>query len=108
MSDVADFSLLSDEEKADLERVRLAVAAAAFDAMNAELRPVSRAETIRAELCRRFPQEFEHGYRSGFTGALQTPCDAAGYPIGFHTWPLDRKNTWYAGWNLGNVEAENG
>jgi hypothetical protein len=36
------------------------------------------------------------------------PCDAAGYPIGFHTWELVRKNSWYAGWNLGNVEAENG
>ena len=83
-------------------------AAAAFDAMNAELRPWPRAEAVRAELCARFPAEFESGYHYGLTGAPQAPCDAAGYPIGFHEWPLDRRNAWWAGWNLGNVEHGNG
>jgi hypothetical protein len=67
-----------------------------------------RAAYARARLCAKFPAEFEHGYRSGFASEFQKPCDAAGYPIGFHTWELVRKNSWYAGWNLGNVEAENG
>lgn len=58
----------------------------------------------RAALCAKYPAEFEHGYRSGFTGEFQKPCDAGGYPIGFHTWELVRKNAWYAGWNLGCVE----
>jgi hypothetical protein len=40
-------------------------------------------EQIRAELCAKFPAEFEHGYRYGVTGGAQSPCDAAGYPIGF-------------------------
>jgi hypothetical protein len=61
----------------------------------------------RAELCAKFPAEFESGYRYGVTGAVQPPCDAAGYPIGFHTWPLDRRNAWWAGFNLGHVEKEN-
>jgi hypothetical protein len=65
-----------------------------------------QAEQIRAELCRQFPQEFEHGYRTGYLGEPRQPCDAAGYPEGFHAWPLVRKNSWYAGWNLGNVQRQ--
>jgi hypothetical protein len=64
------------------------------------------AEQIRAELCAKFPAEFEAGYRYGLTGATQPPCDAAGYPIGFREWPLDRRNAWWAGFNLGHVEKE--
>jgi hypothetical protein len=69
-----------------------------------------QAEQIRAELCKQFPQEFEHGYRYGLTGEPQPPCDAAGYPIGFREWPLDRRNAWWAAWNLGHVQrqADNG
>jgi hypothetical protein len=68
----------------------------------------TRAEAVRAALCAKFPSEFEHGYRTGYLGENQPPCDAAGYMIGHHTWPLDRKNAWYAGWNLGNIESEDG
>jgi hypothetical protein len=78
--------------------------AAAFDAMNAELRTWPRPEAVRAALCGKFPAEFEHGYRTGYLGENQPPCDPAGYMIGHHTWPLDRRNAWFAGWNLGNVE----
>jgi hypothetical protein len=60
----------------------------------------------RAWLCAKFPTEFEHGYFAGFTGEFQEPCDAAGYPIGFHTWDLVRKNSWFAGWNLGSVQRK--
>jgi hypothetical protein len=65
-----------------------------------------QAEQIRAEFCRQFPQEFEHGYRTGYLGENQPPCDAAGYPEGFHTWPLARRNSWWAGVNLGLVERK--
>jgi hypothetical protein len=67
-----------------------------------------RPEAVRAELCAKFPSEFEHGYRTGYLGEFQKPCDAAGYMIGHHTWPLDRKNAWFAGFNLGYVEREIG
>jgi hypothetical protein len=70
-----------------------------------------QAEQIRAELCKRFPQEFEHGYRYGVTGEAQPPCDVAGYPIGFHhSWDIARQNSWYSGFNLGYVQrrADNG
>jgi hypothetical protein len=58
-----------------------------------------QAEQIRAELRRQFPQEFEHGYRTGYFGEFQ-------FPEEFHTWPLVRKNSWYAGWNLGNSQRQ--
>jgi hypothetical protein len=76
--------------------------------MNAELPARPRAEAVRAGLCEKFPLEFEHGYRTGFLGGNQPPCDAAGYMIGHHTWPLDRKNAWFAGFNLGHFEREAG
>jgi hypothetical protein len=68
----------------------------------------TRAATIRAELCIQSPQEFEHGYRTGYLGEPQHPCDAAGYMIGHHTWPLERKSAWFAGFNLGYTEREPG
>lgn len=58
----------------------------------------------RGELLLNFPIEYEHGYLSGFTGEPQAPCDAAGYPIGLNDWPIERRNSWFAGWNLGNSE----
>ena len=60
---------------------------------------------IRDELLAKYPAEFRHGYLSGYTREYQPPCDAAGYMIGHHTWPLERKNAWFVGWNLGNCEA---
>jgi hypothetical protein len=48
-----------------------------------------------------WPKEFRLGYRFGFLGKADQPCDAAGYPIGLHAWPLDRRNAWWAGWNDG-------
>jgi hypothetical protein len=67
---------------------------------------MSDVETIRAQLRAKFPAEFEHGYRYGGTGGVQPECDAAGYPIGFVGWPLDRRNAWWAGFNLGHVKRE--
>jgi hypothetical protein len=65
-------------------------------------------EEERAALCAKFPDEFEHGYRTGYLGENQPPCDSAGYMIGHHTWPLGRKNAWFAGFNLGHTEREAG
>jgi hypothetical protein len=47
-----------------------------------------------------------NGYLSGNTGDPQKPCDAAGYPVGFHTWELERRNAWWCAWNLGAVERD--
>ena len=64
-----------------------------------------QALAARANYREKFPQEFEHGFLSGFTLEFQQPCDPAGYPFGFHGWPLDRRNAWFCAWNAGNVEG---
>ena len=46
-----------------------------------------------------WPKEFRLGYRFGFQGKADPPCDRAGYPGMFHSWPLDRRNAWWCGWN---------
>jgi hypothetical protein len=77
------------------------------DQLQHDARP-NQAAAARAALCARHPAEFEAGYRFGLTGEPRPPCDAAGYPIGFHTWELGRRNAWWAGWNLGHVERDDG
>ena len=71
----------------------------------AEPRSWPRAEAVRAALCAKFPQEFEHGYRTGYLGEPQKPCDAAGYMTGHHTWPLERKNAWFAGFLISATQS---
>ena len=56
--------------------------------------------TIRAE----WPAEFDDGARCGFLGRLESPHEPGGYPLGFHGWPLARRNAWFAGFNKGNCD----
>jgi hypothetical protein len=51
----------------------------------------------------RWPEEFRLGYRFGFRGKADPPCDEASYPAGFHGWPLERRNAWFCGFNSGRV-----
>src|SRR5580704_7813383 len=53
------------------------------------------------DLLKRYPLEFESGYLQGFTGE-----NATAYPDGFHSWALERRNAFFAGWNLGYVERD--
>jgi hypothetical protein len=64
----------------------------------------AQAHAERAAYREKFPQEFEHGFLSGFMGDSQQPCEAAGYPLGFHSWPLEKRNAWFCAWNAGNIE----
>jgi hypothetical protein len=56
--------------------------------------------TIRAE----WPAEFDDGARCGFLGRLESPREPSGHPLGFHGWPLARRNAWFAGFNKGNCD----
>jgi hypothetical protein len=60
----------------------------------------------RARLEAEWPQEYRLGFRFGFLGKAASPCDTAGYPIGLASWPLDRRNAWWAGWNEGRNERD--
>ena len=56
-------------------------------------------------LAARWPDEYRLGYRFGFRGKADSPCDAVGYPKGFHRWSLERRNAWWCGWNQGRVSV---
>jgi hypothetical protein len=49
----------------------------------------------------RWPAEFRDGARCAFFLRFDGDREKGGYPRGFHSWPLARKNTWFAGFNLG-------
>ena len=59
------------------------------------------AAALVERLASRWPDEFRLGYRFGFRRKADPPCDRAGYPSGFHAWPLNRRNAWRARWNSG-------
>jgi hypothetical protein len=71
-----------------------------------QLKPRAAVSEIREALLEKYPREFRHGYLSGYLGEHQHPCDSAGYMIGHHTWPAERRNAWFCGFNLGHAERE--
>ena len=54
----------------------------------------TRAE--RNRLKETYPDEYE-------AGVLRGLGETTGYPKGFHKWPLDRRNAWWAGFNVGYI-----
>ncbi len=60
-------------------------------------RAIDKAARIRA----RFPDEWAQGARCGFEGELE---GGKSYPQGFTSWPLDRKNSWFGGFNRGRCD----
>ncbi len=59
------------------------------------------AEYDVARLRRRWPDEFRDGARCAFLLRFDGDRETGGYPRGFHHWPLDRRNAWFAGFNVG-------
>ncbi len=77
--------------------------------MSPDLRTLARASRTAQQVkwfANHCPEEFRRGYRFGFRGEADPPCDAAGYPHGFHTGPLAQRNAWWAGWNCGRVAVD--
>jgi hypothetical protein len=52
------------------------------------------------DLRTRWPDEFNDGVRAAM-GRCNGSREKGGYPLGFHDWPLDRRNAWWAGFNVG-------
>jgi hypothetical protein len=52
----------------------------------------------------RWPAEFNDGTRCAFLQRYDGDREKGGYPRGFHRWPLDRRNAWYAGFNRGRCD----
>lgn len=60
-----------------------------------------RAKRRRAALKARWPNEFRDGARCAFLGECPGQREPGGYPKGFHQWPPDRRDAWFAGFNVG-------
>jgi hypothetical protein len=58
----------------------------------------------RARLKRAWLDEFADGERCAFLQRFAGERERGGYPKGFHGWPLERRNAWYAGFNFGLLE----
>jgi hypothetical protein len=63
-----------------------------------------KAARIRALIRQRWPAEFDDGARSAFLRRSDGPREKGGYPLGFHGWPLARRDAWFAGFNLGRID----
>lgn len=61
-------------------------------------------EREREWLSARGPEEYRDGARCGFLQKYEGQREAGGYPIGFRDWPLERHNSWFAGYNLGRQD----
>lgn len=46
-----------------------------------------------------YPDEFRDGARRAFNGV-------SGYPRRFAVWPLERRNAWFAGFNVGYCDRK--
>jgi hypothetical protein len=54
-----------------------------------------------ARLTQRWPNEFRDGARKAFLRRFDSTRQEGGYPAGFHHWPPERRNAWFAGFNRG-------
>ncbi len=71
---------------------------------------MSEADAERGRLKSAWPDEFADGARCAFLRRFDGERERGDYPRGFHRWPLERRNAWYAGYNLGLIDrrrAEN-
>ncbi len=62
--------------------------------MNAPTNKIKVAREIRVALLTNWPEAFCDGYAWGCGLTLPHPCDVGGFPVGYHTWPADKKRAW--------------
>jgi hypothetical protein len=72
-----------------------------FDNMPEGVDPYPDADAQRVRLKRDWPDEFRDGARCGFLQRCEGKRERGGFPLGFHQWPHERRNGWYAGFNRG-------
>jgi hypothetical protein len=62
--------------------------------MNNQKEKVEHGREIRVAILTNWPEAFCDGYAWGIGLTLPIPRDAGGFPIGYHTWPADKKRAW--------------
>jgi hypothetical protein len=55
-------------------------------------------------LRRKWQDAFDDGARCAFTSEYPGEREAGGYPKGFHSWPPEKRNAWFAGFNPGLID----
>lgn len=65
---------------------------------------VDPTEAERGRIKSVWPNEFDDGVRCGLLRKFEGEREQGGYPKGFHHWPLERRNSWYAGFNIGHCK----
>jgi hypothetical protein len=63
----------------------------------------ARTIRIRAALRAMWPAEFLDGSKVAYLGKAGGEREKGSYPKGFHGWPLERRNAWFAGFNAGRI-----
>jgi hypothetical protein len=63
--------------------------------------PLSNSAHDLTAIRSRWRDEFRDGARSAFLMRFDGDREAGGYPRGFLRWPLDRRNAWFCGFNVG-------
>jgi hypothetical protein len=53
------------------------------------------------KLHEQWPAEYRDGARCAFLLRFDGEREGGGYPRGFRRWPLERRNAWFAGFNVG-------
>jgi hypothetical protein len=56
------------------------------------------------QLRSKWPAEWKDGARLAFLQIHEGPREAGGYPAGFNSWELDRKNAWFSGYVRGFLD----
>jgi hypothetical protein len=82
-------------------RVEDATSSAAFLRLPNGARDGNKAEAALKFLQDKWPSEFRDGVRCGFLQKPDGVRDSGGYPPGFNHWPAERRNAWFAGFNMG-------
>jgi hypothetical protein len=60
----------------------------------------AEAEAERVRLERAWPEAFRDGVRAAYS-VFPADHEPGGYPKGFHSWPLEQRNAYFAGFNVG-------
>ena len=63
----------------------------------------ARAIRTRASLRAMWPAEFLDGGKVAYFGKAEGEREKGGYPKGFHRWTMERRNAWFAGFNVGYI-----
>jgi hypothetical protein len=64
----------------------------------------SRTQAEREAQRTAWPTEYRDGARVAYLQQTDGEREPGGYPMGFASWPVERRNSWFAGFNEGRCD----